>query len=372
MRETVVRDVIQLFENWVPKSYAESWDNVGLQIGDMEKPVKRLMITLDVVEKVVDEAIDKKADMIIAHHPLFFESLKSINLNSPKGKVIAKLMKHQISVYTAHTNLDIAEGGVNDLLAEKLELRDTKVLVPTKTDHLLKFIAYVPHTHVDSFKEAIGNAGAGHIGNYSHCTFQSEGKGAFKPLSGTNPFIGTQGEIEQVNEYKVETIIKESQLEYMIQVAQEAHPYEEMAYDIVPLQNKGKVNGLGRYGKIDKKMNLEEYVEVVKKAYQVPFVRFVGNKEKTVKKVAILGGSGKGFIKQAQKVGADLYITGDLTFHDAQDAEQAGISLIDPGHHIEEVMKKGVQSYFQQNKKNLPSPIEVEVSDLTTEPFQWG
>ncbi|WP_163581182.1 Nif3-like dinuclear metal center hexameric protein [Gracilibacillus saliphilus] len=368
---TTVKDVIHLFEKWVPKQYAESWDNVGLQVGAKGQKVKKIMITLDVIDAVVDEAIEKNVDFIIAHHPLLFKGLKQIDFQDPKGRVVKKLIQHNIAVYAAHTNLDVVSGGVNDLLAQRLELINTKVLVPTIEDQLLKFIVYVPQSHLDDVVEKIGDAGAGHIGNYSHCTFRAVGTGAFQPLEGTNPFLGTQGKIEEVDEYKVETIIKKSQLSSVLQAAEKAHPYEEMAYDLVPLANKGNKEGLGRIGKLAKPMKLSEYAELVKRNLNIPTLRYVGDQDKWIKKVAVLGGSGKGYIDVARHAGADLYITGDLTFHEAQDAEEAGICLIDPGHHVEEVMKEGVKDYFLANLDALPEKIEVEISTLSTDPFRY-
>ncbi len=368
---TTVKDVIRLFEKWVPKHYAESWDNIGLQVGAKEQKVNKLMITLDVVEGVVDEAIEKNVDFIISHHPLLFKGLTHIDFQDPKGRVVKKLIQHDIAVYAAHTNLDVANGGVNDLLAQRLEMTNTKVLVPTVEEQLLKFIVYVPKTHLKYVVHALGDAGAGHIGNYSHCTFRTAGTGAFKPLEGTTPFLGNQGEIEEVDEYKVETIIKKSQLSPVLQAAEKAHPYEEMAYDLVPLSNKGKQEGLGRIGKLSKPMKLSEYAEVVKRNLNIPALRYVGDQDQVIKKVAVLGGSGKGYIDVARNAGADLYITGDLTFHEAQDAEEAGLCLIDPGHHVEEVMKEGVKDYFLANLDALPEKIEVEISSLSTDPFRY-
>lgn len=368
---TTVKDVIQLFEEWVPTYLAESWDNVGLQLGSKQQKVEKLMIALDVTDRVVQEAAEKKVDFIIAHHPLLFKGLKSIDFDEPKGKVIKKLIQKNIAVYAAHTNLDAVKGGVNDLLAERLQIMDTKVLVPTHSEQLFKFAVYVPKTHATELMEKIGDAGAGHIGDYSHCTFQTEGMGAFKPLEGTNPFIGSQGSLEKVEEIKVETIIRESQLTQIVQVAAEAHPYEEMAYDLIPLANEAAPAGLGRIGKLKQPLSLKKYIDIVKKQLNVSYIRYTGDEEKVIETVAVLGGSGKGFIPEVLKQGADLYITGDLTFHEAQDAEEAGLCLIDPGHHVEEVMKQGVQHYFNQHLDSLSTQIKVITSDQSTDPFHY-
>ncbi|SHN11464.1 Nif3-like dinuclear metal center hexameric protein [Gracilibacillus kekensis] len=368
---TTVKQVVKLFEQWVPTDLAESWDNVGLQVGDKNQKVEKVMITLDVIDSVVEEAIENKVDFIIAHHPLLFKGLKEINFSDPKGRVIQKLIQHNISVYAAHTNLDVVKGGVNDLLAEKLEIENCKVLLPTVEDDLFKFIVYVPSTHIENVTNVIGEAGAGYIGEYSHCSFRSKGEGFFKPLEGTNPYIGEQGEIEQVEEYKLETIIKKYQISHVLQSAKKAHPYEEMAYDLVPLANKGDLQGIGRIGKLKQPVSLEKYCELVKEKLQIPSLRFVGDPQTIIQKVAILGGSGKGYIDVAKNAGADLYITGDLTFHEAQDAEQAGLCLIDPGHHVEEVMKDGVRNYLLENIDALPEKIEIEISNHSTDPFKY-
>ncbi|WP_130859820.1 Nif3-like dinuclear metal center hexameric protein [Gracilibacillus phocaeensis] len=369
---TKVKDIVQLFEEWVPVDYAEHWDNVGLQLGHTEQPVTKVMITLDVVDRVVKEAIEQDVDMIIAHHPLFFQELKSLDLATPKGKVVQHLIKHDIAVYAAHTNLDVVDGGVNDLLADQLQIIDTKPLVTTNIEKIYKLVIYTPATHIEQLKHALGDAGAGHIGNYSHCSFRSRGTGAFKPLAGTNPYLGKQDEMEEVDEYKLETIITESQFTSVLEAAEHAHPYEEMAYDVIPLANQGKVRGLGRIGFLAHPMPLKEYIEIVKQRFSLPALRYVGSADQQIKRIAVLGGSGKGYIEAARKAGADLYVTGDLTFHDAQDAEEAGICLLDPGHHVEAVMKQGVKDYFDRNKEQLSSDVEVITSKQSTEPFHFA
>lgn len=372
MSNTTVKAIIDLFEQWVPLHYAESWDNVGLLVGDRTMQVDKLMITLDVTEEVVDEALKNNVNMIIAHHPLIFEGLKAINLTNFKGKIIQKLIKHDIAVYAAHTNLDIVSGGVNDLLAEKIGLENSKVLHPMIEEKLYKLVIYVPSSHTDVIVEELGESGAGFIGNYSHCTFRTNGTGTFKPLEGTNPYIGKAGFVERVAEDKIETLVKESQLHTIISKIESVHPYEEMAYDVFQLKNTGTSLGLGRIGTLNQSCTLDELLEIVKKAFHVNSVRFVGDRNTTITTVAILGGSGKSYINDAIKKGADCFITGDLSFHEAQDALAQGITLIDPGHHIEEVMKEGVKKYFEDKMAILPSTIQVITSELSTDPFQYS
>lgn len=366
-----VHEIIDLFEKWCPQTLAYEWDRVGFQIGDKTEKVTKMLITLDVREEVVDEAIENDVQLIIAHHPLLFKPLSAIDTNNPKGRIIKKLIQHNISVYAAHTNLDIVHGGVNDLLAEKIGLKETKVLLPDGNEQLYKLVVFVPHTHAEKVKEAVGEAGAGHIGNYSHCMFQAEGKGHFMPLEGTNPFIGTQDKLEIVEESRIETIVPKSILSKVLQAMHEAHPYEEVAYDLYELKNKGEVFGVGRIGSLEKPMLFEQLLSHIKSVFNLPQLRFVGNVNDNVQKIAVLGGSGEDFIDAAKKAGADVYITGDLTFHDAQDAQPIGLHLIDPGHYIEEVMKEGVQQFFETEFKAISHAPTVLISQVNTNPFQY-
>lgn len=361
-------DVFKVMEKWAPKKYAYDWDNVGLQLGSHSKTVKKIMVTLDVIEFVVNEAIENNVDLIIAHHPIFFKALDKLNVDTPKGRMIEKLIKNDITVYAAHTNLDVASGGVNDLLAEQLGLQSTEVLIETTKDKLFKIAVFVPVEHKQAVMAAFNQTGAGYIGNYSDCTFQTEGQGTFKPLEGTNPFIGSKNKLVKTDEVKLETIVPESILSTVVNAMIQAHPYEEVAYDIYPLVNEGDTYGLGRIGQLYEQMTLNELAEYVKLKYNVPSVRVVGDLTKKVSKIAILGGSGEKYFAAAKYKGADVYITGDMTFHAAQDAEQMGLSIIDPGHHVEKVMKKGTQEYLSEK---LNSDVEIITSQENTEPFKF-
>jgi dinuclear metal center YbgI/SA1388 family protein len=373
MRNLTNKDIFNLMENWAPKTFAYDWDNVGLQVGSYNKPVKKVMITLDVLEAVVDEAIEKGVDLIIAHHPLLFKPLKQLNVDHWRGRIIQKLIQHDISVYAAHTNLDIAEGGVNDLLADLLELENTEILINEHQERLYKIAVFTPTTHVELVMDAISKVGAGHIGDYSHCTFQTNGTGTFMPQEGTNPFIGKQNQLEKVNETKIETIVPESILNRVINAMISAHPYEEVAYDIYPLQNAGNEYGLGRIGSLPTSLTLQAFAEKVKKAYNMRHVRVTGNLTQKVKRVAVLGGSGEKYIYSAVKKNADVYVTGDMTFHMAQEALEMGLNVIDAGHYIEQVMKDGTKNYLEKklNEAGVSQGIEIIVSEVNTDPFQY-
>ncbi|MEC5422235.1 Nif3-like dinuclear metal center hexameric protein [Virgibacillus sp. C22-A2] len=361
-------DVFQIMEEWGPRKLAYNWDNVGLQIGSHASIVKKIMITLDVLESVVDEAIEKNVNLIIAHHPLLFKPLKQVNVDSPQGRTIEKLIKHNITVYASHTNLDIANGGVNDILCDLLKVESTDVLVNTHTQKLVKVVVFVPLSHAEEVREAIGDSSAGHIGNYSHCTFQTEGQGTFKPLEGANPSIGNINQMEFVDEVKIETIVPEEKLQPVINAMIRAHPYEEVAYDIYPMDNKGETYGIGRIGTMKNEMSLEQFSNHVKSVFGLSHVKVTGDLKSKVKKVAVLGGSGEKYLHAAKQKGADVYVTGDMTFHAAQDAWQMGLSVIDPGHYIENIMKKAAKQYIEKKVQN--NSIEVVLSESNTNPFQ--
>ncbi|TYR82382.1 Nif3-like dinuclear metal center hexameric protein [Priestia megaterium] len=362
-------EVIELFESFSPKHLAMEGDKIGLQIGTLNKPVHKVMVTLDVLETVVDEAIEQEVDLIIAHHPPIFRPLKQVVTDQPSGRIVEKCIKHDIAVYAAHTNLDIAQGGVNDLLAETLELEDTKVLVPTGAEELKKLVVYVPNDHAEAVRQAVCDAGAGHIGLYSGCTFSTEGVGTFLPSAEATPYIGKKGIVERVNETRIETIFPQKKGKIVIQALLKAHPYEEVAYDIYPVEQKGDTYGLGRIGNLRHEMTLREFAQHVKRTLDVEGVRVVGAPEAKVKKVAVLGGDGNKYITNAKFSGADVYVTGDLYFHVAHDAMMMGLNVIDPGHHVEKVMRQGVTNVLSTLCAEKKFNCEIFASITDTNPF---
>ncbi|MGE8206221.1 Nif3-like dinuclear metal center hexameric protein [Heyndrickxia sp. NPDC080065] len=362
-------EIIQLFESFSPKKYAMDWDPIGLQIGRLNKPVKNVMIALDILEEVVDEAIEQDVQLIIAHHPLIFLPMKNLLTDHPQGRIIEKLIKHDIAVYAAHTNLDVASGGVNDLLAEALQLKNTEVLDPTFEEKLKKLVVFVPTETEDEVRKAITSAGAGAIGHYSHCSFSASGTGRFLPGKNTSPYIGTIGNLEEVKEVRVETIFPEKIEKKVITAMLKAHPYEEVAYDIYPLENKGEVLGLGRVGLLDEEMSLQQFAEHVKKSLDVNTVRVVGNLNDRIKKVAVLGGDGNKYFTKAKFKGADVFVTGDFYYHNAHDAMNIGMNIVDPGHNVEKVMKKGVAEQLKKMCQEKGYEVKFIPSNIHTDPF---
>lgn len=363
--------IIQYLEEWMPKYLAMEGDRIGLQIGTLQKPIKKVMVTLDVLDNVVDEAIEEEVDLIIAHHAVIYRALKNLRTDLPAGRLYEKLIKHDIAVYVAHTNLDSAEGGMNDLMAERLGLGQCEVLSPIFTHDLRKIVVFVPESHYEQVLKAMGDAGAGWIGNYSHCTFSSPGVGTFIPQKGSTPFIGETGKLERVNEVRLETIIPKVELKKVITAMLKAHPYEEVAYDIYPVEQMGKSFGIGRIGKLPKKLKLKQFAQLVLERFELKGLRFVGDENQMIEKVAVVGGSGHDFLHQAAFKGADCYVTGDINYHDGHDAMNLGMAIVDGGHHMEKIMKEAVANYLKKALVKVGSSTEVIISEAPTDPFKF-
>ena len=368
---TTGTEIIRMFETWSPQSLAVEGDRIGLMVGTLEKNVQHVMTALDVTEEVIDEAIANKVDLILAHHPLLFRPLKKIDTDSPQGRIIQKALKHEIAIYAAHTNLDIAVGGVNDMLSDALSLTEVEVLSPTSYIALKKLVVFVPRTHADGLREAIGEAGAGHIGAYSHCSYSSVGIGTFKPGSEAIPFIGESGKQEFVEEIRIETIVPQTILPAVLEAMQQSHPYEEIAYDLYALEQQGQALGLGRIGELEHPLSLLELAEKVKQAFQVDTLRLIGDSKKTVKRIALLGGDGNKYVQTAIDRGADVFITGDIYYHTAVDAIEDGFALLDPGHNIEKIMKKGVAQKLSKLVQDAGHDIKITASEIDTDPYQY-
>lgn len=370
MKQTNGQQIISLFEQWAPKSLAVEGDSVGLQIGTLNKPVSKVLVTLDVNPKVVQEAIELGCELIIAHHPPIFRGMKNMRTDLPQGKLIEQLIKHDIAVYAAHTNLDIATGGVNDLLANVLQLENVEILEQTTAEKLMKLAVFTPKESTEQVRAALASAGAGQIGDYTDCSFISQGEGRFKPSERADPYIGKANELAIVEEDKVEVVFPVSIKNRVLKALLTTHPYEEPAYDLFLLNTEVNEKGLGRVGTLSNPIMLSEYAQTVKQQLQVPFVRVVGELDKPVQKVAVLGGDGNKYIQTAKRAGADVFITGDMYFHVAQDAEAIDLAVIDPGHHIEQIMKTGVADYMNATCNGKKIACTFIPSKLSTEPFQ--
>jgi len=333
-----VKDIVKLLEKHYPLNLAEDWDNVGLQVGSMGREVSKVAVALELDHQVLERAWQENADLIITHHPLIFKALPSIKVDSPVGSLLRKLIMADISLYTAHTNLDNADRGVNQLLAERVGLTDIEPLPLRTAGHrqpLYKLVVYVPLTHINEVREAVCRAGAGFIGKYSDCTFRAKGIGTFKPGEDTDPFIGQIGQLEEVEEARLETVCPQHLVKPVINAMLQAHPYEEVAYDLYKLENQGTMFSPGRKGTLPQAMPLGQMAEQVRTKLDLPALRIVGEKDALVQKVAVVSGSGASFIREIAGQ-ADVLVTGDLKYHEAREAAALGLAVIDAGHQATE------------------------------------
>lgn len=357
--------IMDAMDRLAPRYLAESWDNVGLLLGSPAQKVNKVLVTLDVTQKVADQAVRDGIDLIVTHHPVIFTPVKQIRADLPQGQLLTTLIKGNIAVYAAHTNLDSATGGVNDILAAKFKLQDAKPLAVSYAEKLYKLIVFTPKTHVEAVRQAMSEAGAGHIGNYSHCSFAAAGTGTFMPLEHSNPFIGQKNTLEYVEEVRLETIVTEKGHRRIIKEMLKAHPYEEVAYDLFSLVNSGNALGLGRIGKLESPMSLHEFAALIKSTLNIEYVSVAGSQDQMIKKVAVCGGSGASFVQKAAFAGADVLVTGDVKYHEAQDALAAGMAVIDAGHFAtEQPVVPYVADYLAVCNHNDKWNVEIAVDTV--------
>ena len=361
-----LNDLIKKIESKYPLNLAYDWDNVGLLVGDFDSEIKKVLVTLEANENVINEAIENNVDLIVTHHPFLFRKINKINTRDLKGRLIHKLIKNDIALYSMHTNFDIAFDGLNDYFMEVMGFEDNKILDVTNTETLYKVAVYVPQTHEEVIRKVLGEVGAGYIGNYSHCTFNSPGIGTFKPEDEANPFIGKVGEIEKVEEVKIETIVPSNLLQKTIDKMIKAHPYEEVAYDVYRLENKGQSVGLGRYSSLRGEVDLQDLCEKIKLKLNMDHIRVVGELNTKIKKVAVVTGAGSDMVSLAKSKKCDVIITGDVKYHEAQDALDMGMCIVDCGHFDTEDIFKDVMKRFLDTFKE----VEVIKSDVYLNPFK--
>lgn len=342
-----VQDIIEAMEKLAPLHLAEAWDNPGLMVGHKEQELKGIMTTLDVTLACVERAIELSCNMIVSHHPFIFKGIKKLKLDETQGRMIELLIKHDIAVYSAHTNLDIAEGGLNDMLAKRLGLKDITGLAERGSQSFYKLACFVPKGHSEAVRQAIAKAGAGRLGNYEACSFTSTGEGRFFPLEGANPYIGKVDALEIVEEECIEAILPQYALSKVLSAMVEAHPYEEPAYEVLPLERPKFPYHLGRIGSLEETMDGLSFAQYVQGCLPKAVVRFAGKKDQSVKRVALCSGAASEFLQVAKAKGADAYITGDMKYHEAQLALEMGIFAIDAGHFgTEEFVKDGLKDYL--------------------------
>mgnify|MGYP000860404672 CR=1 FL=1 len=328
----LVSEVASVLEELAPLALAEVGDKAGLLAGWADQEIATVLLALDLTEEVITEAEEVKAGLVITHHPPFGGILTDLRLDSPAGRLWGKLIQKEISLYTLHTNYDRAPRGLNDYLARLLHLVKPQP-VETGGEKYLKLVVFLPKGYEDVIMEALARAGAGWIGNYSHCTFQTAGTGTFLPREGANPFLGEKGKLERVAEVRLETILPARLEKEVLRALLAVHPYEEVAYDLYPLAQATGNTGWGRIGNLPAEVSWEDFLARIREIFAPPALRCGGAVIDKVKKVAVLAGGGRRFLPQVQEMGADVFITSDLSHHDFLAAQQAGLAIVDPGHH---------------------------------------
>ncbi len=362
----IVQDVIHHLEELSPLAYAEDFDNVGLLVGDKNNKVNGILITLDTIEAVVDEAIDKDCNLIISFHPIIFKGLKKLTGKTYVERVVMKAIKHDISIFAIHTALDNALQGVNDKICKQFSLVNRKILIP-QSGTIKKLTTYVPKKNAESLREELFKYGAGTIGNYNNCSFNTEGIGTYKGNENSNPTLGKKGIIHFEEETQVSLTYAKHLESKILQALFKAHPYEEVAYEISTLENKNQHIGMGMVGELEKPMDESVFLEFLKTKMKCQCIRHSSLLDKPIKKVAVLGGSGSFAIHAAKIAKADVYITADLKYHDFFTAEN-DILLADIGHYESEQYTKNLLVAFLTKK--IPN-FAIILSNTNTNPVKY-
>ena len=359
-------DIVGLLNQLCPPRLAEDWDNIGLQVGDPAAAVSKILVCLDAEEIALQEAVRLGVQLIISHHPLIFNPLKRVTPTEMTGRIVFRAIKENIAIVSAHTNLDRAADGLNDWLAQRLGVIGVAPLEPPESGHYCKLVVYVPLSHEEEVRQAAFAAGAGQIGNYDRCSFNGRGIGTFRGQHDSQPFIGSPGKFETTEEVRFETILPVSLVDKVVSRVLKAHPYEEVAYDLIPLENKRWDIGLGRVGQLEQPVSLQQFAEQVKRELALPAVKMVGELQQTISRVAVCGGTGMSLYPAAIRQGVDCLVTADIKFHEAQRARAEGMALIDASHFAtEQIMvgelSKRLRKAFSEKKLNL------EVIEMTAE-----
>lgn len=361
-----VADIVNYLESTFPLSLQESYDNSGLICGRMEQEVTGVLLCLDSIEATVDEAIAKKCELIIAHHPIVFKGLKKITGATYVERVIEKCIQHRISLYAIHTNLDNHIDGVNAEIAKRIGLSNTRILRPM-SNQLYKLVVYVPTDAIDTLDQAIFDAGAGSIGNYSDCHFRVEGTGTFKPNQAANPTIGTAEKREEVQEFRVEYLVPKTCLSKVLRAMTQAHPYEEVAHDVIAMENTDQRIGAGIIGDLDQEVDALSFLKTLKATFGCGLIRHTNLLNKPIRKVALCGGSGSFLLSDAIRAKADIFITGDFKYHEFFDAENHLI-IADIGHFESEQF---TPQLLAEKLKEKFTKFAVHLTDLNTNPINY-
>ncbi|MCX2836727.1 Nif3-like dinuclear metal center hexameric protein [Salinimicrobium sp. MT39] len=362
----LVKEIIRELEKFAPTAYAEDFDNVGLLTGSPGSEVSGILVTLDTLETVVDEAIEKNCNLIVAFHPIIFSGLKKLTGSNYVERAILKAIKNDIAIYAIHTALDNSFKGVNDMICEQLGLIERTILIP-QPGTIKKLVTFAPKKNAAEVREALFAAGAGTIGNYDHCSFNVAGSGSFRGNEASNPVIGRKGETHYEEEMQIGVTFPKHLEKNILNALFDNHPYEEVAYEVTTLENPNQHIGMGMTGILKEEMEEKAFLEQVKKTFGSGCIRHSALLGKPIKKVAVLGGSGSFAINQAIAAGADIFITADLKYHDFYKAEQR-LVLADVGHYeSEQYTKTLLTTYLKKKFANFA----VVLSNTETNPIKY-
>jgi len=362
----LVKEIIDVIEQVAPLALQEEYDNAGLLLGSPKQQISGVLVCLEITEPVIDEAIKHGLDLIISHHPLIFKGLKQITGRSAQERVIIKAIQNNIALYAAHTNLDYIAEGVNGIIADKIGLKNREILAPVR-GKLLKLVTFVPDNHSDQVRNALFNAGAGEIGSYNSCSYNVDGFGTFKATDDSNPYVGEKGNIHREQEIRIEVILPQFLTNQVIAALIKSHPYEEPAFDLIPLANEWKNKGAGMIGELEFSTETTKFLNNIKTLFGNTPIKFTEVIKTTVNRIAFCGGAGSALLREAMHKKADVFISSDFRYHDYFEAE-GKILIIDPGHYEMEQFTKEI--FFEIIQKKFPT-FAVRISEINTNPIQY-
>jgi dinuclear metal center YbgI/SA1388 family protein len=364
-----IADIIRTLEAWAPRWTAWERDNVGLQVGDPRRSVRRVLVTLDVTPAVVEEAVRRKVELIVSHHPLLFRPTASITSSDEVGRMILALAERRITLYSAHTNLDFAPGGVSMCLAQRLGLQSVRFLVPLK-DTLAKVAVFVPEGHVRRVRSAMADAGAGVIGEYASCAFAAPGQGSFRGSATTNPAVGTAGQLEEIPEVRLEMVAPRADVPGVVRAMKAVHPYEEVAYDVYPLDNPSTTAGMGAVGELAAPVTPSVFLRGIRRSLAPAALRHTVPGTRRIRTVAVCAGSGSDLLPDAIRSGADAFVTADVRYH-AFHAATGSILLVDAGHwETERVVLPEIAKRIRTAAAERRAVLEVLISQKSLNPIR--
>lgn len=361
-----IQELVDFLNTNIPLDIQEEYDNSGLLVGDTRQELKGVLISVDATEEVIDEAIRKEANFVLTHHPVIFSGLRNITGKNYVERTVIKAIRNNIVIYAAHTSLDNLKDGINFKMADKLGLKNQTILKPAK-NQLLKLVFFVPHDHADAVRKAVFDAGAGIVGDYEGCSYNLDGKGSFRPGEGTDPYVGQMGQMHFEEETRVETWLPRHKTGQVLKAMNEAHPYEEVAYDLYPLLNSDRETGAGVIGELDEEIPEKEFLDQLKQTFNLPAIRHTKLLYSFVSRIALCGGSGSFLLEDAIAQGADAFVSADFKYHRFFDAEDK-ILIADIGHYESEAVAK---DFFYELLREKFHNFAVHLSEINTNPINY-